>query len=195
MMKKLNVRQHILQLAERFIQTQGYNAFSYRDIADDMGIKTSSIHYYFPTKADLGRAVVKQHIEQLSHELDELMQNKVINDRDKLALFFDRIFELTYHSSRKMCLGGMLASDVLTLPEEIQHEVRLFFQHIESWLNELLKQGIKNNVFKPVKDSRLEVALTLSILEGALLLARLYQDETRLAQAKEAVLLRLTSHT
>jgi TetR/AcrR family transcriptional repressor of nem operon len=39
-MKKTNVREQILAIAESFIQTQGYNAFSFRDIAEAVGIKT-----------------------------------------------------------------------------------------------------------------------------------------------------------
>jgi TetR/AcrR family transcriptional repressor of nem operon len=28
---------------------------NFRDLAEDVGIKSASIHYYFPTKADQGR--------------------------------------------------------------------------------------------------------------------------------------------
>ena len=43
----------ILDVAEHFMQTRGFNDFSYRDIQNEVGVKTSSIHYYFPTKQDL----------------------------------------------------------------------------------------------------------------------------------------------
>ena len=47
-----------------------------------------------------------------------------------------------------MCLGGMLASDVLTLPEAIQMEVRKFFNRLEDWLAQLLLQGIASKDFR-----------------------------------------------
>ena len=53
---KTNIHKQILDIAEMLIQTQGYNAFSFRHIAKIIGIKTSSIHYYFPTKAELCKA-------------------------------------------------------------------------------------------------------------------------------------------
>ena len=59
------IYEQILLVAESLIQSRGYNAFSYKDISEIIGIKTSSIHYYFPTKADLGKQVVIQHIEKL----------------------------------------------------------------------------------------------------------------------------------
>ena len=86
----------------------------------------------------------------------------------------------------------MLASEVLTLSEEIQYEVRLFFQKIENWLARLLTQGIEKQEFNVIADVTLESILILSMLEGALLMARLYQDEKRLMYAKKAILLRLS---
>ena len=58
MNKTINMATHILDVAQQLIQTRGYNAFSYADIASQVGIRTATIHYYFPTKADLGREVV-----------------------------------------------------------------------------------------------------------------------------------------
>src|SRR5699024_11730842 len=50
-----------------FITTRGTNAFSYKDISKEIGIKTSSIHYYFPTKNDLIVAVL-EHVIQKNKE-------------------------------------------------------------------------------------------------------------------------------
>ena len=36
--------EQILDLAETLIQTRGYSAFSYQDIADALGIRKASIH-------------------------------------------------------------------------------------------------------------------------------------------------------
>jgi TetR/AcrR family transcriptional regulator, transcriptional repressor for nem operon len=190
-MKDSNIYKKILEVAETFIQTKGYNAFSYRDIAKLVGIKTSSIHYYFPTKADLGQAVVKQHVEALYEDLEKVLGNPKLTCGKKLDLFFDGIFAKTYHANRRMCLGGMLASDVLTLPENVQEEVRIFFKKVEIWLEQLLLLGKQQNEFHYGKSVKEEVQLILSLLEGALLLARLYQDDKRLGTARKQVKKRL----
>src|SRR3989338_2345686 len=142
----------ILDIAEALIQTQGYNAFSFRDIAKAINIKTSSIHYHFPTKADLGKAVVQRHIDALCAHLDGIMKNPKMEYREKLNLFFDSVFTNTYLSNRKMCLGGMLASDVLTLPDTIQQEVRLFFNRIAEWLKSVLEEGKRKKEFRLEKE-------------------------------------------
>jgi TetR/AcrR family transcriptional repressor of nem operon len=190
-MKPIDTRQQILDVAESLIQTRGYNAFSYRDIAELVGIKTSSIHYYFPSKADLGKVVVREHIEVLYKDLEKVIDDPKLSCQKKLGLFFDGIFAKTYLNDRRMCLGGMLASDVLTLPEIIQEEVRIFFKKIETWLEKLLLLGKKQNEFSLGKSVKEEVLLILSVLEGALLLARLYKDERRLMIARKQIKMHL----
>lgn len=108
-MKTTDIYSQILEEAEFLIQTRGYNAFSYRDIAQTVRIKTSSIHYYFPNKSDLGKAVVKHHIQNPESYLDNILNDPKISCQKKLDLFFDGVFAKTYLADRRMCLGGMLA--------------------------------------------------------------------------------------
>lgn len=190
-MKNINVRDKILDTAENLIQTRGYNAFSYRDIAELIGIKTSSIHYYFPTKGDLGKAVVQEHLALLYAGLNDISL-RPLSCQKMLDVFFDTVFDKTYFSDKKMCLGGMLASDVFTLPEDIQEEVRLFFKKIQTWLEKLLLLGKSKKEFYIEKNVQEEALFILTALEGALLLARLYQDEKVLKTAKKQIRERLT---
>ena len=62
-MSDRDTRMEIIDLAERLVRVRGYNGFSYRDLAEQIGIKTASIHYHFPTKADLGEAMVENERE------------------------------------------------------------------------------------------------------------------------------------
>src|SRR5437899_2046581 len=96
LMKTNDVQQKILDTAEALIQTKGFNAFSYKDISEIVGIKTSSIHYYFPTKSDLGQAVVKMHIDLLCNELEIISHNKQLSCKKKLERFIDGIVANTY---------------------------------------------------------------------------------------------------
>jgi TetR/AcrR family transcriptional repressor of nem operon len=191
-MTKLAIRTQILDVAEGLTQSKGYNAFSYKDISALVGVKTSSIHYHFPTKADLGQTVVKRYIDTLSVTLEQVLENHQLSCKKKLEYFIDTIVENTYSADRKMCLGGMFASDVLTLPHEIQKEVQQFFTRLSDWLNRLLILGLKDKVFcVEKKDIPQEVMLILSLLEGSLLLARLYHKTTHLVLAKQSILTRI----
>src|SRR5437773_8986467 len=59
----------ILDVAERLVQTRGFNGFSYADIAAELHITKASIHYHFPSKAALGRALVERYAARFAAEL------------------------------------------------------------------------------------------------------------------------------
>ncbi|EQD50561.1 transcriptional regulator, TetR family, partial [mine drainage metagenome] len=51
-MVQKNMEEKIIDVAQQLVQSRGFNAFSYRDLADRISIRTASIHYYFPKKDD-----------------------------------------------------------------------------------------------------------------------------------------------
>src|ERR1700752_4371873 len=55
-----DTRQEILNAAEDLLQRRGYNAFSYHHIAVQLGVRNAAIHYHFPSKEDLGVALVQR---------------------------------------------------------------------------------------------------------------------------------------
>ena len=48
----------ILDVAERLVQTRGFNGFSYADVASELDVTKASLHYHFPGKAELGQALI-----------------------------------------------------------------------------------------------------------------------------------------
>ena len=54
-------QEHILDVALRLMQMGGYHAFSYADVAAEVGITKASVHYHYPAKADLGRATLRYY--------------------------------------------------------------------------------------------------------------------------------------
>ena len=56
----------IMDAAERRIRLGGFNGFSFREIAADVGIKSSSVHYHFPTKENLAAAVIHRYTDEVA---------------------------------------------------------------------------------------------------------------------------------
>jgi TetR/AcrR family transcriptional repressor of nem operon len=170
-MNILNTKEKILTEAEALIQQKGFNAFSFKDIANAVGIKTASIHYHFPSKEDLALEVISWHTEKISNTLSDIDSNHLLSVKDKISALFDAVLSLTYKNDNKMCLGGMFASDFQSLPESIQKKIKVFFQRLMNWIAALL---VRNGYTE--KESSLLSKQIVSHMEGALLLARLYQD-------------------
>lgn len=181
------MQEKILRTAESLIQKMGYNAFSYKDIAQVVGIKTSSIHYYYPTKEDLAVAVVDWQLNQLSSFLNELKFNASLSLQQKLLNLVDKVMSLTLHDEMKMCLGGMLASDVISLPEKVKIKARSFFNILEQWIKDAISEGISDkgllDIFPPEELPK----YLLVQLEGGLLMSRLYEDFSYIESVKHFI--------
>src|ERR1700733_7764161 len=67
-----NTSQRILDIAERLLQTRGYNAFSYADIAHALHITKASLHYHFPTKAELGKRLIERYEQAFLQALADI---------------------------------------------------------------------------------------------------------------------------
>ena len=76
-LQSVNQRNNILDVAERRMRMSGYNAVSFRDIAGEIGIKSASLHYHFPKKADLGLALVERYSDNLRSAL--LARNNAVS--------------------------------------------------------------------------------------------------------------------
>jgi TetR/AcrR family transcriptional repressor of nem operon len=69
------------------VQARGYNALSFREIAKDVGIKSASIHYYFPTKGDLGVALAKRYTDDAVGYFESLLAEPLDLETSLPALY------------------------------------------------------------------------------------------------------------
>ncbi len=160
----------ILMVSQKLIQTRGYNGFSYRDIAALINIKSASIHYHFPTKGDLGRALTAQYCDRFDQILQSLASRET-GARARLegyaALFRDTLVE-----RKRLCLCGMLAGEVETVPDEVKVEVARFFKEQQVWLTQVLQAGIEAGEVSASINPEIWATTFLAALEGAMLVSR-----------------------
>jgi TetR/AcrR family transcriptional regulator, transcriptional repressor for nem operon len=170
-------KNHILDAAQDLVQQRGFHAFSYRDIALIVGIKAPSIHYHFPAKEDLGVALVERYRQTFTHfraHIDRQPKPSIA----KLSDYAD-LFKTPLHREGKMCLCGMLAAEFSALPTTMQVGVRGFFDDNEFWLSELLDRGREQGELCFLGSSQEQAQTILSLLEGAMLSARVSQDVSK----------------
>ena len=177
--------QRILDVAERLVQTRGFNGFSYADIAEALDVTKASLHYHFPSKADLGRRL----IERYEHTFLEVLKGIDATGaapREKLKRYAGIYADVL--RDNRMCLCGMLASDYATLPKAMKEDVRHFFDENEQWLVAVLEQGRKSGALE-FKGSPLDLArIIVGSLEGAMMLARSYGEPARFDIAAERLI-------
>lgn len=166
----IDTSERILDIVEELIQTRGYNAFSYHDVAEQVGIRTASIHYHFPTKADLGRVVIERYAAKLT-ELARLAEEGETDLWRVLSSYLDPYYEFADSASR-ICLCGALAGEYGALPEDMQELVAAFFAEHEIWLARLFERGLETGVFAFTIEPGVLGRAFFSALQGGLLVGR-----------------------
>jgi TetR/AcrR family transcriptional repressor of nem operon len=181
-------RSRILDVAERLVQTRGFNGFSYADIAVEVGITRASLHYHFATKAELGRRLIARYSEQFTQALQGIsarLPAAAARLRAYVKLYTDVL------TDERMCLCGMLAAEYSTLPAPMQSALRAFFEMNESWLAELLEAGRHEGTLALRTTAADAARMLVGALEGEMLVARAYGDPARFIAAAELLVAQL----
>jgi TetR/AcrR family transcriptional repressor of nem operon len=165
----------ILDVAQRLIQARGYNGFSFKEVAETLGIRSASIHYHFPTKTDLGVRLVSRYRLHFSAELEEI--ELATTDPERRIGRFCQLFRRTFEVDSQFCLCGMLSAEAGTLPDEVGAEVEGFFRDTETWLAGVLSEARKSGQFAFRGAAVAQARLLLAMLEGAMIVARGLRDK------------------
>jgi len=169
----MDMKEQILTSAQRLVQQRGFNGFSYADIAEEVGIRKASLHHYFPSKTDLGLALIDGYTAQLESGL--LQINATFPQADARLAAYTAIYRSSLEAGR-MCLGGMLASEALTLDPVVLPSLKRFFARNTEWLTEVLAAGDSQQLFTLTGTAADHARMLLSALQGALLIARASGD-------------------
>jgi TetR/AcrR family transcriptional repressor of nem operon len=175
----------ILDVAEQLAQTRGYNGFSYADIAGQLGVTKASLHYHFPSKAELGRALIERYRAFFGAALEAIDQ-QVDGPREKLQRYVGLYNSVL--SNERMCLCGMLAAEYATLPAPMQKGLKSFFDANERWLTAVLEDGLRARVLLFREPANERARVLLGAFEGAMLVARSYNDPHRFQTAANHLL-------
>ena len=169
-----DTRTRILDLAEVLLLERGFNAFSYQHLARELGVKPAAIHYHYPSKDDLGTALVTRQLRRLRKwrdlprvaDLPPAAQFEAL-----LAVYDDHLGH-----DRRVCLFGALAADFRTLPAPMQAELRTFNRELTEWLAQVLAVGRATGTLRFVGSPAAKAAQVLTTLAGALQVARVHDE-------------------
>jgi TetR/AcrR family transcriptional repressor of nem operon len=161
-------RQALIETATRLVRKRGYSACSYADLAEVVGIRKPSIHHHFPSKEDLGEAIVEVYAAEFGKLLDQIharTPDPIERLKRYAGLYKDGL------SRGEGCLCGVLASEISILPSRVQTQVRRFFALNLRWLEATLRDGVARGDLRPGLSPAREAHTILSALQGATFVA------------------------
>jgi TetR/AcrR family transcriptional repressor of nem operon len=175
----------ILDIGERLVQVRGFNGFSYADVASELDMTKAALHYHFPGKAELGRALIERYTLRFTEALAGIAE-RIPDAPDKLAAYAGLYSEVL--RGQRMCLCGMLAAEYETLPDPMRDAVIAFIDLNEAWVEKVLSDGQRAGTITSTGPASDAARLIVSGLEGAMLVARPYGDLARFDTAAQGLL-------
>lgn len=171
--KKVNPTQDaIADAAQRAILEQGYKAMSFRALAAEVGIKSASVHYHFPTKADLVFYVMRRHREVFAEQL--VLPKKKRQAAQKALNHFIDEFKRQAVEHDQMSIGAILLAEKSLLDERTQAELSGFYADKMEWLTTVVSYMTKE--WMPTDQAQGYAHQILASLHGATLLVQATGD-------------------
>jgi AcrR family transcriptional regulator len=81
----------ILDCAQRFIYSKGYEAMTIQDILDDLNISKGAFYHYFRSKRALLEGLTSRSIQNASALVNPILDDPSLSSLEKLARYFDSV--------------------------------------------------------------------------------------------------------
>ena len=159
----MDTKTALMDAAEQQLRKNGYNAISFRDLAQAQGIKSASVHYHFPKKEDLGLALVARYADRF---FDDLAARTVPTDTPAQRLSaFCAAYRAALVGAEAMCLCGMLGAETRSLPDRLSEAVATFFEQNMAWVAAALPPDW------PAERRQARARYMVSALQGAMMVS------------------------
>ena len=139
-------RDAILDVAQRYIATKGYEQMTTQDLLESLQISKGAFYHYFESKQALLMALVERMAEQAELLIAPIVSDREASAEDKLLRFFDLVDQY-----KRDNLGIVFAflriwyADENALFRQKLYLARI--QRIVPWLAQIIQEGVAEGVF------------------------------------------------
>lgn len=167
-----NIKEDIMAAAKRAAQAHGYTGLNFRELAAEVGIKSASIHYHFPTKGDLGAAVARRYWKDSQAVLDTLWNGGA--EPAAALRAYPGTFRRSLENGNRICLCSFMSAEHDDLPDPVKEEVSRFAEINVAWLAKVLSAATDLDTAACERRAR----AIFAAVAGAQLMARSQADVT-----------------
>ena len=167
-----STRDQIIDQAFQLMLQRGLHGFSYRDISGPLGVKNAAIHYHFPNKMDLIKALIDENHQLLRRSTSEFMAygGPAMPQLEGLFAFTMNQCEC----GRPICMVGALAIDYDELNDDIKSANDRFMKDSVNWLTKVMETGREQEEFHFNGDPVSKAVSILAMIQGARQMARVH---------------------
>lgn len=158
-----------LKRGHYYLQTVGFNGFSFQDLADDLGIRKASLHYYFSSKEDLGLALIEQYERSFNNFIQKHARLSAVRQLEAWLKFCYGMAK----DHQKLCPIGVLTCELNTFSPTMHKALAKFQSHQKKWVLKNIQQAVREKQFRKNLDTSWAADVFLECIQGGLQIARL----------------------
>lgn len=154
-------RKAILDVAQRYIATKGYEQMTTQDILDELQISKGAFYHYFDSKAALLFALVERMGGEAEQRVLPIIHDPHLNALDKLVRYFSTLDQLKRdHMNLVLAFGQVWYADENAI---VRHKFYLArIKRLTPWFTQIIQEGIEQGTFTtpyPEQAARIIIAL------------------------------------
>src|SRR5205823_11167749 len=140
-----SVRENVRAAAVQLFAEYGYHAAPLRNIARMAGIQAASIYYHYANKEALLVEIMETHMQQLNANLERIVREQ----SDPQKQLYDAIANhIRLHTSYKAEFF-IVDTEIRALEGENRRYILAMRDQYEALLQQLLREGMEQGVFRP----------------------------------------------
>jgi AcrR family transcriptional regulator len=154
-------RNAILDVAQRYIVTKGYEQMTTQDILEALQISRGAFYHYFDSKQALLMALIERIGEQVEEIVLPIVSDREMPAQEKLVRFFD-VLDQHKRANKDLVFAFMR---VWYADENALFRHKLYLARIKRlspWLSQIIREGVAEGVFTtpyPDQAARMIIAL------------------------------------
>lgn len=180
-MKKLGVRDRIIETASDLFYNQGYNQTGINQIIDQAGVAKASMYQHFRSKEDIAVAyLITRHIMWVRKLEERVLKEK--SPKGKVIGVFDYLMDWLTEVNFRGCGWQNIITDLPIDHNKIKDQAILHKNELRSWVQKQLtvEAEYTNQKAKDLGDQ------VIVLIEGAIILSQIQKNSWPIKSAKKA---------
>ncbi len=182
-MKKLNVKDRIIEAASNLFYFNGYNQTGINQIIAEASVAKASMYQHFRSKEDIAVAYLVGRHTMWMGKLNEFVANQDTS-KAKVISCFDYLVEWLCDVEFRGCGWQNIITDLPQDHTKIKDQAILHKNEVRTWLQDLLKKESQYSI-EQAEELGDEVMI---LIEGAIILSQIQKNEWPINSAKRACL-------
>ncbi len=179
-MKKLGVKDRIIETASRLFYFNGYNQTGINQIIEEANVAKASMYQHFRSKEDIAVAYLQRRHAAWMNALRESVADKA-DAKEKIYASFDYLKQWLKEVDYRGCGWQNIVTDLPEGQQKIKDQAVYHKGEVRTWIRELLETEYDGPQGLELADE------VMVLLEGAIISAQIQRKDWPIDSGKRAV--------